>query len=190
MPGAQALVREHFEREAFLWRDIYHSGAVEAAVYQARQDTVLALVDQLGLPRDARILELGCGAGWNVAALAKRSYTVYAVDLVDEMLRTTRITAPMAKVLSADAQCLPFASGKFDLVIAIALVEWLSTLTLFSEIARVLAPGGHVVLTATNRWSLQRCLDPYLHPIIEPLKSVLRRAGPCALPNAFSLQPG
>ena len=87
MTSAEVLVREHFEFEASLWKEIYESDTVEAAVYQTRQERVLQLVDDLGLRPGARVLEIGCGAGWNAAALTRRGFRVHAIDLVPAMLQ-------------------------------------------------------------------------------------------------------
>ena len=181
----QTLVREHFEGQASLWKEIYESDTVEGAVYRTRQDKVLAIAERLPVApdarEDARVLELGCGAGWNVVALAQRGYRVHAVDLVPRMLVTTREVCDSRHVgdrvtrFCADAEALPFADGYFDVVIGIALLEWVSSAKAFGEIARVMRPGGYAILTATNRWSLQRCLDPLLNPAMEPVKNAVRR---------------
>jgi ubiquinone/menaquinone biosynthesis C-methylase UbiE len=182
-------VRAHFAAQARLWKEIYESETVEAAVYRTRQDKVLAMVDTLQVPVGARVLELGCGAGLTAAALAQRGFWVHAVDLVPQMLTSTRELAINRRVskrvstLCADAEALPFADRYFDLVIGIALLEWTSSATLFRELARVMGHGSHVILTATNRWSLQRCLDPHLNPGIEPVKKAIRRF---SRPRAYS----
>jgi SAM-dependent methyltransferase len=44
-----------------------------------------------------------------------------------------------------------------------------------SELLRVLRPGGHLILSATNRWSLQRVMDPWFNPLWAPLKNWMRQ---------------
>ncbi|HEY3838191.1 MAG TPA: class I SAM-dependent methyltransferase [Bryobacteraceae bacterium] len=183
MTSQRVLVRRHFEQQSRLWKDIYESETVESAIYLTRQEKILEWVDRLALTTDARVLEIGCGAGCDVLALAQKGFRVHAVDIVPHMLAMTRELSVNHGIDTrvfpwcADAEALPFAGRTFDLVVGIALLEWVSSTRLFSEIARILRPGGVAILTATNRWSLQRCCDPYLNPFWAPLKNRLRGGG-------------
>jgi SAM-dependent methyltransferase len=171
------LSRSHFAREAQFWREVYSSDTIERAIYATRQERMLALVDGLELGRGARVLELGCGAGFTTVELAARGYQVVATDFVEEMLRMTRGMAREAGAADhlhtacCDAQKLPFGDGQFDAAIAGALLEWLPDEGQgLAEIARVLRPQGAAVLSATNAWGLHRVIDPGLSPALEGWK--------------------
>lgn len=172
----------YFNHEAAFWRDVYASRKVEGAIYGARLERALALVDRIPNGRGRRALELGCGAGHAAAAMARRGFEVMATDLVEEMAQLAREAASQAspgkvRVACADAGSLPFASGSFDCVLAIAILEWVRSPELaLAEIRRVLKPGGYVVLSATNVWGLQRLLDPRLWPLFEPVKRWAKRS--------------
>ena len=181
MPKSSAT-REHFEHTAIFWRDVYRSTSVEGAVYADRLRRVLAMVDSLGLGPGAKALEIGCGAGWNAVALAGRGLCVQATDPVDKMVRMTRELAAARRVeASVGVTCcageaLPFAGESFDLAVGIAVMEWAdSPQSMLSELHRVLRPGGQLILSATNRWSLQRMLDPWFNPLWAPLKKWIGR---------------
>ena len=181
MPKSSAT-RDHFERTAAFWRDVYGSPGVEGAVYAERQRKALALVDGLGLGPGAKAIEIGCGAGWNAVALAERGLLVQATDPVQKMLRMTRELAAARRVeklvgVSCCAgEALPFADESFHVAVGIAVMEWADSPDLMlAELLRVLRPGGHLILSATNRWSLQRVMDPWFNPLWAPLKNWVRR---------------
>lgn len=89
-----------------------------------------------------RILDAGCGTGNNLAHLAGRGRAV-GVDLSEDALRFCRargVQAARASVLS-----LPFAAGSFDLLTSFDVLyhRWVADdRAAVSELARVLAPGG------------------------------------------------
>ena len=71
----------------------------------------------------------------------------------------------------ADVHALPFASGHFDLVVAVGVIPWLhSPGGAVREMARVLRPGGTLVLTADNRARLVSFTDPRAMLGLSPLK--------------------
>src|SRR5207248_2213229 len=76
-----------------------------------------------------------------------------------------------------DACSLTFEGGTFDLVIAIGVIPWLDQpLLAMQEMARVIKPGGYVILTADNQSRLNILLDPWLNPALAPLKRSVKDA--------------
>jgi ubiquinone/menaquinone biosynthesis C-methylase UbiE len=59
------------------------------------------------------------------------------------MVRIATVKVPDVHFAPADASRLPFEDGSFDLIVQNNVPVY------FDEIARVLAPGGHVVITST-----------------------------------------
>jgi ubiquinone/menaquinone biosynthesis C-methylase UbiE len=184
----QKLVDAHFELHAGRWRDVYAENSSEGAIYRERSLTVLRWVDELAVPHTDRVLEIGCGAGLTAVALARRGYVVEAVDSVPDMLSATRQSASGAGMGSSvltslgDAHNLAFADGSFGLVLAIGVLPYLhSPQQALAEMARVLKPGGYLLVTAGNRSRLAHLLDPWLWPALQPAKrsagAILRRFG-------------
>jgi ubiquinone/menaquinone biosynthesis C-methylase UbiE len=184
----QDLVNAYFQDTAAYWKEFYDREDVDGKIYQQRQDVVLALVDKLGLPVTAPVLEVGCGPGLTSVALAQRGYRVRAVDSVDTMIDLTRQLAAEAgvkrRVIASvgDVQHLPFRDSLFHLLLALGLTEWVYPLyEPMQEMVRVLKPGGYLIVNADNRWSLYRLLDPWRNPAFEPVRrrvsTVLRRPG-------------
>src|SRR5690242_17541619 len=73
-------VRDVFEHSTGFWHDIYKKRDVYSVCYQDRMAAVLSLVDSLALPKGAKVLEVGCGAGLLSIELARRGFEVTAVD--------------------------------------------------------------------------------------------------------------
>jgi SAM-dependent methyltransferase len=107
-------------------------------------EAALARIDET--PR--RIVDVGTGTGRAAIALARRyaDATVVGVDLSPAMVEQARAAVPreVASRLRfdvADADSLPFGDGEFDLVVQVNMIPF------FDELARVVAAGGHVVLS-------------------------------------------
>jgi SAM-dependent methyltransferase len=80
------------------------------------------------------------------------------------------------KVFRGDAHSLPFEDDLFNLVFAISAIPWIeSPDTAVGEMARVVKPGGYVILTSDNLARLNHLLDPRWNPALGPLRRFLKR---------------
>lgn len=179
----QARVNNHFEVAASHWEHIYHEFTLDGYIYQDRRAIALRWIEQLQLPGTARLLEVGCGAGFTTVALALRGHHVNAVDSVPAMIDLTRKrvaetgTAERVRIARADVRQLPMSDNSFDLVFALGVLPWLDDPpAAIREIARVTRPGGYVLLTADNNLHLDEVLDPRRNPNLESVRRYLARA--------------
>lgn len=177
----QARTDAHFSRVADYWRDVYAQGGLGGLVYRERLDTVLAWVDAMGLPPGAEVLEIGCGAGHATVELARRGLAVASTDSSPEMVARAaeRIAAAglddVVRLGTADAHALAYPDRRFALVVALGVLPWLHTPErALSELARVLAPGGHAIVTADNRLRLNALVEPLQNPLVTPVRQVRR----------------
>jgi len=195
-----ALVQQHFRSTLPYWEQIYVDRTVYGRIYQERAHRTLAYVDGLGLSSGAPVLEIGCGPGVITTAIARRGFTVSAVDSLQEMVERTETSARRAGLSSrvfaqvANIDDVPFADATFELVVLIGVSEWLVSLTQpLREVFRVLKPGGHLIISADNNWPLHQIVDPVFNPALKPLKSrigrILQSAGRTRRPrfHAYSL---
>ena len=106
-----------------------------------------ALVEQGDL-RGRRVLDVGCGTGKLLAALAERAHArAWGVDASDEMLRVARAAVPAGVGLKLGrAEALPFRDGWFERVTMCLVVHLVDRPVAFAEARRVLADEGRVAI--------------------------------------------
>jgi malonyl-CoA O-methyltransferase len=119
------------------------AGSWDANESPNRTASLQAALDEVGEPR--RILEIGTGTGSGAAILRARfpNADITGVDLSPEMVRIATAKVAGVKFEPADASRLPFSDASFDLVAQNNVPVY------FGEIARVLAPGGRILITST-----------------------------------------
>jgi ubiquinone/menaquinone biosynthesis C-methylase UbiE len=163
----QEHVNTYFDSAASYWDGVYRDGGLQGLIYRERQAAVLREVDGVKLAPGARVLEIGCGAGHLTVRLAERRLKVDALDASEAMVQGAAGRAraaglgEMVNVAVADVHTLPFASGEFDLVVAVGVLPWLhSPEQAIAEMARVLRGDGQLILTADNRARLTSFTDP------------------------------
>jgi SAM-dependent methyltransferase len=100
-------------------------------------------------------LDAACGTGRHAEHLAARGHRVTGVDSSPDMLARTRLRRVPARFLLGDLHRLPLADGCMDLAVcALALVHVPALAPVMAEFARVLRPGGHLVISDIHVLSL------------------------------------
>ncbi len=177
VPGQQEQVNAYFQSQSSVWKNIYTSDDVYAQIHQDRHAAALAWIDSLTLAPGSPVLEIGCGAGFMAIALAQRRLRVQAIDSTEAMIEQARWSAAESgatDLLSldiGDVYSLAFDDDSFDLVVALGVIPWLERPEwALQEMARVTKPGGYIIFTADNLVRLNALLDPWLNPVLAPLK--------------------
>jgi SAM-dependent methyltransferase len=117
------------------------------------------------LREDQRILDAGCGPGGNGAWLADHGRVV-GVDLSPDALAFVRAGRPDTTPVRGSLDALPFATGTFDVAVAITVVTCVpDDRTAIAELARVVRPGGAVLVFEPAFRSLRRAHDKTVHSI-------------------------
>lgn len=119
-----------------------------------------ALIDDLSVDivapyaRGRRVLEVGCGTGLILERVAEIADEAVGVDLSPGMLARARERG--LDVVEGSATALPFEDASFDTVYSFKVLAHVEPIeAALREAARVVRPGGHVVLDVYNRWSLR-----------------------------------
>ncbi len=114
--------------------------------------------------RGRRVLEVGCGAGTDLARFAKGGAAVTGVDLAASAIELARANFEQQRLDGefhvANGEQLPFPDNSFDLVYAHGVVQYTADpQRLVDECRRVLTPGGEAVFQVYNRISWLNALS-------------------------------
>lgn len=143
-------------------------------VYSVGQDLrwKSVLLRRLGPRPGERALDLACGTGLILDRLsaAVGPPNVVGADINATMLRELRRSGRGHPVVRANAERLPFQSGRFDLVTAGYLLKYVDLDRFSREVVRVLRPGGRFggydfSRPIRTQWS-GRLYSVYLHRIL------------------------
>ncbi|KMO39255.1 class I SAM-dependent methyltransferase [Methylobacterium aquaticum] len=94
-----------------------------------------------------RALDVGCGEGRFCRMLRDLGIAPVGIDPTDALLRQARARDPAGTYRPGRAEALPFADGAFDLVVSyLTLIDIPDVRAAIREIARVLAPGGTLLI--------------------------------------------
>lgn len=125
---------------------------------------LLARLDGLQI-RPTTILDLGSGTGYFAPHLRQRfpAATYIGLDIAQGMVSYARARGEAQQQwLVGDAEELPLASGSVDLVFSSLAIQWCyQPQKLFSELARILGPGGKCVFTSLGPGTLQELRDAW-----------------------------
>lgn len=124
---------------------------------------LLRLVDFAGY-RGRDVLEVGCGAGVDLARFARGGARVTGVDLTGSAIALARANFDQqglaGELQVANGERLPFPDDAFDLVYAHGVVQYTADpQRLVHECRRVLRPGGEAIFQVYNRISWLNALS-------------------------------
>ncbi len=153
--------REYYSRPEVVARyeDWRFGSAGGRYVDELERGIVLELLREV--PRDADVLDMPCGTGRLLRSLSEAGFIrLTGADYSPAMLERSRATAPAASVVRQDAFATDFPDASFD---AIAQLRFLFHVEdaekLFRETARLLRPGGVLVLDSI-RWTPRGLVPP------------------------------
>lgn len=99
------------------------------------------------------VLEVGCGEGRGIDFILPMARTYTAIDKLENVIDELRARYPSGKFFSGNIPPLDlFATASFDVVISFQVIEHIADdQTFLNEIARVLRPGGLMILTTDRK---------------------------------------
>lgn len=132
------------------WAQRY--GTVANPIIQLEESVVRGLLDGLA---PGRAIDVACGTGRHLAWLGSIGHAVVGVDLTFAMLAQVQGRAERPHLCAGDMQALPFRSESFDIAVsALALTHSANLQAPIKELARVVRPGGRVVISDVHPFAV------------------------------------
>ena len=162
------------------WEELY-SGHIDRVTYNfiSRQRTVEQLLEPV---INGQVLDVGCGTGDLAPFVIRKNAAYTGVDLSAKMIERaiinydTIIKSGKATFQIADCEYLPFPSKKFDIVTAVALLEYLpDPIQFLHEVQKVIRPGGDFLLTVPYKNCINLKIKKLLSPLIKTLFPIYAR---------------
>lgn len=195
-------VREYFSARAREWMAAAYGDVEHPPTYPVGMERVrLALeaaLERLGSPR-GRLVDLGCGGGELCAHAATLGFAVIGIDSAEGMVaeaEARRMSLPpdvqkRLALAQADIFANGLPAGGADAVTAIGLLEYLDDDHAFlTEAARLLRPGGVLVISCRNRLFNMASLNDYTRQEVSAGTAAELLDEIAALPRGRELRAG
>ncbi len=148
-------------------QSIAFAGTEHEFFTRRKVEHLLALcTDLVGDPRNATLLDVGCGIGLTDRLLHHRVGRLYGIDLAHEAVARAAASGSGTHYLSTGAPAIALRDASVDLAFAICVLHHVppgARGAFFSELRRVVRPGGFVVIFEHNpinpltRVAVSRC---------------------------------
>jgi len=134
------------------------------------------------MPQNARVLDVGCGMGDNLRYILRNQAAFLGLEYAEPTAKAAKkLLAGRANIFRGSADAIPFGDEKFDLVLCIEVLEHIERDDQgCREIARVLKPGGALILSLPYRhWfpAYLRGMGHLRHYTRTDVDKILRGAG-------------
>lgn len=170
---ASGAAQQHFDALAPTYGDEL------PAHYQKQilERKIVAMLPELPVPAPSICgLDLGCGQGWYASELARRGYTMHAIDLsqgqIEAAARHCKECQRQVTLTTYDGVHLPYPDAYFDFAYSINVLHHVPSpdaqRALMSEVLRVLKPEGRFILHEMNvENAIFRAYVSYIFPLLK-----------------------
>lgn len=142
-----------FAKEFVEGTDI-HNEKSRTAYYSALEDIVF---------NGKKVLDIGCGDGWDINKISKRNATMFGLDSSSDLVRIANENNPKATIIEGKMELLPYENEFFDVILSKYAIQTSTNVPkVLSEMNRVLKPGGIITYLAVH--PLRQFLEKKKHP--------------------------
>jgi 2-polyprenyl-3-methyl-5-hydroxy-6-metoxy-1,4-benzoquinol methylase len=152
MPAPESTLLDSWHHNAHSWIEAIRSGATESRLTVTDQAILLAVLGR----QPERVLDLGCGEGWLLRALAKRGITAVGVDGDATLVEAARAaSSSQVHVASYDelVETKVDIGRDYDLICANFALLHQDIIPLLTAMNALLAPGGALVIQTLHPWA-------------------------------------
>ena len=123
-----------------------------------RAQAILAILEGLSLD-SPRILDLGCATGWMTQLLSELG-PAEGVDLSEAAIAQAKSQYPGIQFTAGNLYEIPLTSDPVDVVVCQEVIAHVSDQPLLvRRIAEVIKPGGYLIISAANKFVMDRVRD-------------------------------
>jgi len=167
--------------------EIYHKHAAYEDShwwFLGRRSIIAKILDDLPLPRNAKIMEIGCGTGGNLSLLSRYG-EVHGVEL-DNFARNYALQRNIAPVISGSLpDDIPYPDNFFDLIVLLDVLEHVEEdERSLVELYKKQKPGGYLLLTVPAFPSLWSAHDESHH---HKRRYTIRTLGPIVVKANYNI---
>jgi 2-polyprenyl-3-methyl-5-hydroxy-6-metoxy-1,4-benzoquinol methylase len=150
-----------------------------------RIEKCLELMRKVNL-KNKDVLDIGCSGGWMVEEVSnQKGKSYFGIDISSKSIKIAKKKYPKDNFKVGSAIKIPFSDQSFDVAIAFDVLEHIpknTEIKMFTEINRILNPGGTLILSTPQRsfWGTLLDLAWYFghrHYTKEQLKNYSKEAG-------------
>lgn len=152
MPSPETTLLHSWHHNAKSWIEAIRSGAIESRQTVTDQAILLAVMSR----QPEKVLDLGCGEGWLLRALAERGISAVGVDGDATLVEAAR-AAGSSPVHLASYDSLAAAQvnigSDYDLICANFALLHQDIIPLLAAMNPLLAPGGALLIQTLHPWT-------------------------------------
>lgn len=153
MSSPESTLLQSWHHNARAWTEAVRSGAIESRRQVTDQAILLAVMGR----QPERVLDLGCGEGWLLRALAERGLEAVGVDGDPTLVEAARVagSSPVQVASYEDLVEAKVDIGRdYDLICANFSLLHQDIIPLLAAMNALLVPGGALVIQTLHPWSV------------------------------------
>ena len=147
-------VEKYFNEEAQSWMERYSKIDFESVSYQDRMNAALHLLRKYGLQK-MLVLDAGCGAGLQAAAIQNAGHDVIACDISHKMAKRARDVISRktkSRVFVADLEHGPIRESAFDAIVMLGVLGYADRPErVLTSVNKMLKPNGVLIISSASQ---------------------------------------